>query len=264
MRSPLASVSIARSNVEIRSFVRSREAMIFTLMFPIVLLLLFGAIFGNGDIQGIKYAQVLVAGILASAVASTSFLSTAMSIAVERDEGALKRLAITPMPRAAYFVGKIAMVTATSLVGMFLTLVIGVLFFGVELPTTPARWITFIWVTVLGISSCTLGGIALSSLIGSAKQAAPVANLPFVVLNFLSGVYVSFWDLPKGMQIAGSLFPLKWMAQGYRSVLLPDTFVKQELAGTWEHGRTALVLGAWCIIGVVLCARTFRWLPRER
>jgi ABC-2 type transport system permease protein len=264
MSTQLSSVSIARSKVEIRSFMRSRGAVIFTLMFPVILLLLFGAIFGNAEIQGIKYAQILVAGILASAVASTSFLSTAMSIAVDRDEGALKRLSVTPMPRAAYFIGKIVMVTATSLIGMFLTLVVGVLMFGVELPTSPGRWFTFLWVTVLGISSCTLGGIAMSSLIGSAKQAGPIANLPFVVLNFLSGVYVSFWDLPKGMQIVGSLFPLKWMAQGYRSVLLPDSFVKQELAGTWEHGRTGLILGAWCIFGVLLCVRSFRWLPRER
>ncbi len=264
MTNQLAAISAARGRLEIRSFLRSREAVLFSLLFPVILLILFGTIFGNEEVQGVKYAQVLAAGILASAVASTSFLSMAISIAVERDEGTLKRLSITPMPKVAFFLGKIALVTFTSIIGIFLTLLVGVVMFGVELPSTPGRWLTFLWVTVLGITSCTLGGVAMSSLIGSARQAGPVANFPFVILNFLSGVYVSFWSLPKGMQIVGSLFPLKWMAQGYRSVLLPDSFVSKELAHNWEHGRTALVLGAWCMIGVVLCVRTFRWLPRER
>ena len=188
----------------------------------------------------------------------------AISIAVERDEGALKRLAISPMPRSAFFIGKILMVAFTSIIGIVLTLSVAVLLFGVSLPSSPGRWVTFGWVTVLGITACTLCGVAFSSLIGNARQAGPMANLPFVVLNFASGIYISFWDLPKGMQIFGSLFPLKWMAQGYRSVFLPDTFVKQELAHSWENGRTALVLAGWCIIGGVLCVRTFRWLPREK
>jgi ABC-2 type transport system permease protein len=264
MNNRIAKVSAARGRLEIRSFLRTREAVLFTLLFPVVLLLLFGTIFGNDEVQGVKYAQVLAAGILASAVASTSFLSMAITIAVERGEGTLKSLSITPMPKIAYFLGKIILVTVTSIIGMFLTLLVGVVMFGVELPSTPGRWITFLWVTVLGITSCTLAGVAMSSLIGSARQAGPVANFPFVILNFVSGIYISFWGLPKGMQIVGSLFPLKWMAQGYRSVFLPDSFVSKELAHDWEHGRTALVLGAWCILGLVLCVRTFRWLPRER
>jgi hypothetical protein len=39
-----------------------------------------------------------------------------------------------------------------------------------------------------------------------------------------------------------ALFPLKWLCQGMRSVFLPDSFQRQELAGSWELGRTALVL----------------------
>jgi ABC-2 type transport system permease protein len=263
MKTNLATISAARGRLEIRSFLRSKEAVLFSLLFPVILLMLFGAIFGNEEVQGVKYAQVLAAGILASAVASTSFLSMAISIAVERDEGTLKRLSITPMPKIAYFLGKILLVTFTTIIGMFLTLLVAVLMFGVDLPSSPGRWFTFVWVTVLGITSCTLGGVAMSSAIRSAKQSGPVANFPFVILNFISGVYVSFWSLPKGMQVAGSLFPLKWMAQGYRSVFLPDSFVNKELAHNWEHGRTALVLGTWCVIGVGLCVRTFRWLPRE-
>jgi ABC-2 type transport system permease protein len=123
---------------------------------------------------------------------------------------------------------------------------------------------TFAWVSALGIAACTLCGIAFSTIVKSAKSAAATVNFPFVILNFISGIYVSFWSLPSSMQFIASLFPLKWMAQGYRSVILPDTFQVREVAGSWEHGRIGLVLAAWCIMGLVLCMKTFRWLPREQ
>jgi ABC-2 type transport system permease protein len=64
------------------------------------------------------------------------------------------------------------------------------------------------------------------------------------------------------MQTVAAVFPLKWMAQGLRSVFLPDVMAASEPAGTWELGRTALVLGVWCVAGLLLCVATFRWQER--
>ena len=60
----------------------------------------------------------------------------------------------------------------------------------------------------------------------------------------------------------GDLFPLHWICRGMRSVFLPNDFATVEAGGAWQHGTTALVLGGWCILGFVLCARTFRWSRR--
>jgi ABC-2 type transport system permease protein len=54
------------------------------------------------------------------------------------------------------------------------------------------------------------------------------------------------------------------MAQGFGYVFLPDALKAQQAAGQWELGRIALVLGAWCVIGLVLCLMTFRWTERDR
>jgi ABC-2 type transport system permease protein len=76
-------------------------------------------------------------------------------------------------------------------------------------------------------------------------------------------VYIPVSDVPAWMLNVGSLFPIKWVAQGFRSVFLPDSMTVMEAAGSWELGKTALVLGAWCVIGVVLCLLTFRWTNRK-
>jgi ABC-2 type transport system permease protein len=76
-------------------------------------------------------------------------------------------------------------------------------------------------------------------------------------------VFFVYTGLPGWMQQLAALFPLKWMAQGLRSVFLPDSFAQQELAHSWELGRVALVLGAWCVGGLILCLLTFRWTDRD-
>jgi ABC-2 type transport system permease protein len=53
------------------------------------------------------------------------------------------------------------------------------------------------------------------------------------------------------------------MAQGFRSVFLPDEILRYEAGASWEHGATALVLAAWCLGGLVLCMLTFRWRSRR-
>jgi len=111
--------------------------------------------------------------------------------------------------------------------------------------------------------SCSLLGIAIASLPRSARSATAVINLPFIVLEFVSGVFVPFNELPDPLQQLASAFPLKWMAQGLRSVFLPNTFQQVEMDHAWQHGMTALVLVAWCAIGLILCLATFRWTGRR-
>ena len=116
---------------------------------------------------------------------------------------------------------------------------------------------------VLGIVSCSLLGIFVSNLASNAVSAAVITNGPAVGLQFLSGTYVPLMVLPTWMLIVGSFFPVKWMAQGFRSVLLPPQMVVFEPAGSWEHGRIFLVLAAWSIVGLLACLSVFRWSDRN-
>jgi len=118
-------------------------------------------------------------------------------------------------------------------------------------------------VSVLGVASCSLLGIAYSSLARSARSAPAVVTPVVIVAQFLSGVFFQYDKLPSWMQQVAAVFPLKWMTQGMRSVFLPDSFQAREIAGSWEHGRVALVLAAWTVAGLVLCLRTFRWKGRD-
>ncbi|MET7694744.1 ABC transporter permease [Streptomyces sp. NPDC005483] len=257
-------LGLRRGSLEIRQFFRQRDQVVFTFAFPVVFLFLFASIFSD-DVEGagIKASQLYVPAMMAAGIMSTSFQSLGVSIAVERDEKVLRRLRGTPMPPAAYFLGKIWLVLVTGVLETAILLLVGTTLYDVDLPSDAGRWFAFGWIFVLGLTACALLGIAISSVPKSAKSASSVVVLPFLVLQFISGVYIAIDTIPDWMLNIGALFPLKWMCQGLRGVFLPDSAQVLEQAGGWEFGRTALVLGAWCVGGLLLCLLTFRWKNRR-
>jgi ABC-2 type transport system permease protein len=260
----LLRASRARSSVELKAFFRNRQSLVFTLLLPVVLLVVLGSIF-SGEVADtdVPFKQVFLAGIVAAGVMSVSFSGLAINIAIERDTGTVRRLALTPMPKTAYFLGKLVRVGATVLLETLLLLVIAVPMFGLRLPADAHRWFTLCWVLLLGTASCSLLAVAYSALIPNSRSAAAIVTPPFLVLQFISGVFYPFSELPSWMRTLASYFPLKWMAQGFRSVFLPDAFTRVEPAGSWELGRIALVLGLWTVAGLLLSIVTFRWRGRR-
>ena len=110
-RGPLfaARIGWGRGLLEVREFLRQRESVVFTLLFPIILLLFFTQIVKYEIPGGLSFAQYFVPGILAVGLFGASFQTLAIQVSTEREKGMLKRLEGTPMPPAAYFIGKIIM-----------------------------------------------------------------------------------------------------------------------------------------------------------
>jgi ABC-2 type transport system permease protein len=255
-----ARIALARVRLELRLFARERQQVVFSFAYPVVMMVVFGSVLG-GDIApgGVPFPSYFLAGIAATGIMLSSFQSLATSIAVERESGQLERLQLLGTSPVAYFAGKAGLVLVTSAVQLALLLPVARYGYEVPLPVDLAHWVTFAWVAALGSLAGTVLGIGASALRGSASSVTTAVSAFAVVLQFFSGVFFVFPELPSWMQQVAALFPLKWLTQGMRSAFLPDGASGFEVAGGWEQGRTALVLVAWVIIGVVVCVRTFRW-----
>ena len=257
-------IGMARIRIELRAFFREKQSVAFVFAMPAILLLLLGSIFrGDTAGHGVSVGEIFAAGLIGGGVMATSYQNLGMAIAIERDRGLLKRLRGTPMPAGAYFIGKTGLVLVSTVAESVILIIVGMLVDHLRLPTSAERWWTFAWVFLLGTITCTLLGIAASSVPRSARTATAVITLPFVVLQFISGVYVPFTFVPPWLRDIAAIFPLKWICQGLRSVFLPAQAAALEPAGSWELGRTALVLAAWVAAGLVLCLTTFRWQRRQ-
>ncbi|RZT80764.1 ABC-2 type transport system permease protein [Micromonospora violae] len=258
-----AALALRQGRLETTQFLRSRESVVFTMGFPIIMILIFASIFHGTIGGGVKFTQYFITGMIATGLMTVSFQNLGIWIPVERDRGVLKRYRGTPMPKWVWFAGKVIMVVVIGIAETALLLAVAVALFDLDLPGTAEKWFTFGWVAVLGVTACTLSGIAISSLARSARSGSAVVTPVALVLQFISGVFFVFTDLPTWMQQVAALFPLKWMCQGLRSVFLPESFGAQEPGGSFELGRVAMVLALWCVIGLVVCLTTFRWTTKR-
>ena len=262
-------LGLARTAYETRGFFRERDAVIFIFAYPVIMLAIFATVFGQDgseiDFGGtsVSFTQYFLPGMVATGIMLSSFQNLAISIAVERDEGALKRLRATPLPSASYFLGKIGQVLVSCLLQVAILLAIAAAAFDVPMPDEAGDWATFAWVLLLGTATGAVCGVAFSSLPRSGRSASAVVTPIVLVLQFISGVFFRFDELPSWMQSVASLFPLKWLAQGMRSVFLPDEAAALEPSGSWQLGATAAVLVAWLVVGLVVGVRTFRWRRRD-
>jgi ABC-2 type transport system permease protein len=259
------SLGLRQAKLEVRALVRSKDTALFTLGLPLMLLLLFGAIFaGTLDGTDVSAGQWFTPGIIAASVLSAGVINLATSLAIERHDGTLRRLALTPLPTSSYLIGKI-LLTVVIAIGMTVVLLAtGVLLFEVAVPTDPGRWLTFAWVFLLGVVAAAVLGIAISGIPRSAKSASAVFNLPFLGLMFISGVYIEFGSIPEWLRVVAGLFPLRWLAAGMRSVFLPEEFEEViEPGGSYMLEWGAVVLAVWVVFGFFVAMKTFR-TGRER
>jgi ABC-2 type transport system permease protein len=259
-----------RAQFELKQYFRSGDTLFFTFLFPVFMLGLFSVAFGaDGDVQiapgvpALPMAQIYLPGMMAAGLLLSGFQNLAIDIALERADGTLKRLGGSPLSPVSYFLGKIAQVLVTGVLQATLLLAVAAIALGVPLPTEPSQWLTFVWVFVLGIATSALLGIALSTVPRTAKSATAVVIPIGLVLQFISGVYLMFWQLPEWLQNIASLFPLKWMAQGMRAVFLPDAYAALEPGGEWNLGGVAAALGIWLVVGLIMSLLTFRWIRRN-
>ena len=263
-------LGLERARYEIRQYFRAGDALFFTFLFPTVMFVIFAAALGSGEVGadahghgGISIAAYYLPGLVAAGIVLSGIQSLGIDIAGERSDGTLKRLGGSPLPVVSYFLGKVGMVLATAVAQLALLLTVARLVFGVALPASGALWARFAGIFLLSILMSVVLGIAISGLPRSGRSASAVIVPILLVLQFISGVYFRFADLPDWLRNVAGIFPLKWIAQGMRSVFLPDRFAAAEQTGTWDLGMMALMLVGWTALGLVVARLTFRWVRRD-
>jgi ABC-2 type transport system permease protein len=256
---PALTIGLARTALELRLFVRDPAQVVFSFAYPIVMLVIFASVFAGEDRPGgVPFAQYFLAGIAATGIMLTSFQAVGTALAEERERGDLARLQVIGTPPLGYFLGKAGQVLVTTVLQLAVLLTVAATAYDVPVPDGAGRWLTFAWVALGGALAGTVLGIAVAS-VGSSRAVGNGISAFAIVLQFFSGVFFVFSELPSWMQEVAAVFPLKWLVQGMRSVFLPDAAAAAEPAASWEHGMIALVLAVWVVVGLAVCSRTFRW-----
>lgn len=235
-----------------RLFWRNREAAFFTFALPLIFIVLLGSVYGDNDIDGVRAATYLLAGMIGYGIAATAFAGLAITMVIRRESGVLKRVRGTPMPTPAYLaalIGSVFVVIGIQLVGLLL---LGRYVVDADWPSSPE---VLIGAVVLGTAVFAALGLAITTAIRSDEGASAVINAIFLPMAFISGVFFSTNTLPDFLAAISEILPLTMLLELVRASFLDD-------ASTSEYAASIGGLVAWGILGVMLAIRWFRWEPR--
>jgi len=241
---------------ERKVFWRSPPAVFFTVMFPVIFLLLFGSLFGGGEIDelGINVITYYVPGLITLAIVSSTLVSVAMRIVEMRESGRLKRLHGTPLPTWAFIGGRIANSFAIGVLMVVVVSVIARVLYDVPLPT--GSILAVLLTLLVGTFAFCALGLALSTVIPTEDAAPPITNAVVFPLYFLSGVFVPQTEIPTGVLHVAAVFPVRHLFQAFLEAYDPNTV---GVGIAWGH---LAIVALWGLVGVALTLRFFRWSPR--
>lgn len=244
---------------ENRAFWRNPAAAFFTVILPLMFLVLFNAIF-EGDTFFIRgrdqdISAFYVPGIAALSVISACYTNIGMMVTINRDLGVLKRVRGTPLPAWAWLFGRIVHSILVSFLLVFVVSVAGQVLYDIDIPwdTMPALILT---VFVASAAFCALG-LALTAVIPNADAAPSIVNGSILPLLFISKVFIPLSDPPEWLDVLGDIFPVKHFAEALQAVYDPTVG-----GSAFEWGHLGVV-AAWGLGGVAVALRFFTWEPRR-
>jgi ABC-2 type transport system permease protein len=195
-------------------------------------------------------------------VAFTGLVTLMMALALEREDGTLLRAKAIPNGMLGYLVGKLVLVSGMLLTSMVIILVPSSIMLGGIGLTSPAAWLTLLWVMVLGLIATLPLGAIFGSLFSNPRNAG-VLMMPVMGLVAISGIFYPIASFPAWLQSVAQVFPIYWLGLGMRSAMLPDELAAVEIGESWRHLEMVGVLGAWAIAGLVVAPIVLRRMARR-
>ncbi|GHH96075.1 ABC transporter permease [Streptomyces capillispiralis] len=262
-RRPAWRTGCRRGVIEVRHLLRNPKEMSGHVTNVVVALLV--AAYISDDVPGTDtpLAHLVLAGFAAYLLFQIGLISLPQMLVTEREEGVLLRLRATPGGIPAYLVAKCLLLVTMATGSLALLLGASALLVDGPLPRDGGGWVTLLWVTALGLLAVVPLGAALGAVLPNPREALALIVLPAMGLLITSGAVFPITSLPVPVQQVAAVFPLKWMAQGLRSALLPDAARAAEPAGSWELPMVALVLAAWAVVGFLLAVPLLRRAARR-
>jgi len=245
-----------QASFDLLIFRRNPAGTFFTIVLPLIFLVIFTSMFGNEEMSnGVRLATLYVPGILSLAVISATTVNLAITMTSRRERGMLKRVRGTPIPSWVFIASQAVAGLVISLLMTVIIIGMGTILYDVtfNLDSLPSLIITL----VVGAASFSAIGLALTALIPSEEAAPAVTNAIMLPLYFISDVFIPGDQVPDTISTIAGLFPVQHMSRALQESF--DPFVD----GTpwpWEHW---LVILAWGAVGTVGALKGFRWIPRR-
>ncbi len=236
---------------------RNPRVTFFTFAFPLMFLVIFSALNGDARVTvagaEVPFSQFYTPSIGIFGLTMACYSNVIFGISASRDEGILKRVRGTPLPMPVYLGSWLTGAVLLGIASVVLMFVVAIPVFGVDIypRLLPAAIVTL----VIGAAALAALGLAVATLVKTADQAGPVAQLTLLPLSFISGIFFPLEGAPGWLVTLAEIFPLYHIVQAFDACFVPQT-----TGGGWALGHLAVV-AAWGVAGLVVAVRRFHAEP---
>jgi ABC-2 type transport system permease protein len=252
-------LGLRRGGIELRQTLTYWPDLLQMLFIPVAGVLVLFLLRGH-HVPGTTFSlgSLTLPGFIGMTFATGGMLGVTVLIATDREDGTLLRAKATPGGMTAYVISKLLYSSAGTILGLVLTLVVGLVAFrGVTV-----HWPTLIWVAALGLLATIPLGITVGSILPDPRY-IPLVMFPVAGLTAISGIFYPITHLPGWLQAIGQIFPVYWLGLGFRAALLPAHLASVELNGSWRLPYVLLTLVLWSALGLAAAPPLLRRMARR-
>ncbi|MFI6489832.1 ABC transporter permease [Streptomyces sp. NPDC050564] len=231
-----------------RQTLRSRFAMLFGVLMPLLYLLFFGPLLTDLPLgsQGSSW-QVLVPGLLLQlGLFGAAFAG--FTVIIEKNQGVVERMRVTPVSRLALLLGRVLR-DAAVFVFQAALLVLAALAMGLRAPVAGIL-IGFAFVALLTLSLASLS-YALAMKVRTPQEFGPAINAMTMPSMLLSGLMLPMTLAPGWLDVLSHFMPFRYLVDAVR-----DAYVGSYATAHMLYG--VLVALGFAALAVTVGTRVFR------
>lgn len=237
-------------------FRRNPAATFFTVVLPLIFLVLFTQIFGNEEVSsGRKASTFYVPGIMALSIISATMVNVAITMTARRERGILKRVRGTPLNPTIFIASQAVAGMVISFAMAIIVISVGRVLFGVSVVRVGI--LPMMISILIGAAAFSALGLALTTIIPSEDAAPAVTNAIALPLYFISDIFIVTDDGLGWITDVANFFPVIHLGKALSESFNP--FVT-ETPWPWDHW---LIVAAWGVVGLVATRMSFRWTPKR-
>lgn len=236
--------------LELKLYLREPSAFFFTVVFPLLLMLLFGSIWGNDPFPGetFGYIDAFTSSFIGIVILTAATMNLTINLSTYREKGILKRFRATPVSPVSFLAGEFLAILAISLLGVFLLLIAGVVLFNMHFRGNILEGVAAFLISSFGIAGL---GFIPASLARSARSGTVISNSLYFPMLFLSGAALPRQMLPGFLKTASEILPLTHAIRMMQGIWLGESL--------WNFKVEIAVLGGILLAGTFVATRLFRW-----
>ena len=206
----------------VKEILRFARIWVQTILPPAITMALYFIIFGKligsqiGDIEGFRYIDFIVPGLILMSVISNSYANTVSSFYFSRWNKHIDELLIAPIPNWLILAGYVAGGVARGVIVGIVVTIVASFFSDLSIHSYGITFLVFVLTSVLFSLAGFINGVFANSF----DDISIIPTFVLTPLTYLGGVFYSMSLLPEFWQTVSMANPVLYMVNAFRYGLL--------------------------------------------